>query len=283
MVLSVGYAARVQDALAWRSANNLTYPVLSDFPGFPTGVTLQYSNNFGFPSLPWDAILTTDQVVAFTGNSYEFQIWQIEEIEALLDSLYDPQIAADPETLDFGLVTQLPAQMELVLDNAGTGRLDILEISSSSPNFTPSVTQDTIYAVDDSLVLTITFNTASFGQFDGILTIAAAQDTLEIPMTAQVPDAVEPTPSVPQQFAVHCFPNPFNAELMLQIELQKPQAITAEIFSITGERQARLFDGMLNSGSQQIRWSDESAPSGIYLVQVSGENWKESRKVVLLR
>jgi len=280
MVLSLGCGTTVQQASQWQASNGLTYPVLSD-PD--SSVTLQYTNFFGQPVVPWDAILSVDQVVAFTGNSYAGQVWQIAEIEAIFESLFDPQIAADPETLDFGLVTQLPAQLELVLDNAGTGRLDILEISSSSPSFTPSVTQDTIYAVDDSLVLIVTFNTGSFGQFDAILTIAAAQDTLEIPMTAQVPDAVEPTPSVPQQFAVHCFPNPFNAELTLQVELQKPQQVTAEIFSVTGERQAQLFDGMMNSGNQKIRWSDEAAPSGIYLLQVTGDGWKEIRKVVLIR
>ncbi len=279
MVLSIGCGATVQVANQWQLVNGLTYPVLSD-PD--TSVGIQYTNLFGQVVVPWDAILTTDQVVAFTGNSYSGG-WQIEAIEAIFDSLFDPQIAADPETLDFGVVTQLPAQLELVLDNAGTGLLDIQDISSSSSNFTPSVTQDTIYAVDDSLVLTVTFNTAGFGQFDGILTIAATQDTLEIPMTAQIPDAVEPTPAMPAQFAVRCFPNPFNAALTLQIDLQKPQAVQVEIFSVTGERQVLLFDGPMGLGDHQLRWSDESVPSGIYLLQVAGEDWKEVRKVALLR
>jgi hypothetical protein len=196
MVLSVGYGARVQDALAWQGINNLTYPVLSDYPGYPVGVTLQYTNFLGNPTLPWDAILTTDQVVSFTGDSYAGGQWQIEEIEAIFDSLFDPQIAADPDTLDFGLVGQLPVQLVLVLDNAGTGLLNIQQISSSSPYFSPNITQDSIFAVDDSLLLTVTFDAPGFGEFNGVLTVAATQDTLEIPLSAVVPNAVEPTPSV---------------------------------------------------------------------------------------
>lgn len=283
MVLSVGYGARVQDALAWQGINNLTYPVLSDYPGYPVGVTLQYTNFLGNPTLPWDAILTTDQVVSFTGDSYAGGQWQIEEIEAIFDSLFDPQIAADPDTLDFGLVGQLPVQLVLVLDNAGTGLLNIQQISSSSPYFSPNITQDSIFAVDDSLLLTVTFDAPGFGEFNGVLTVAATQDTLEIPLSAVVPNAVEPTPSLPRQFAVQCFPNPFNAELTLQINLQKPQAVQVEIFSVTGERQILLFDGPMGVGDHQLRWSDESVPSGIYLVQITGDDWKEVRKVVLLR
>jgi len=279
MVLSLGCGATVQQANLWQSSNGLTYPILSD-PD--SSVTLQYTNFFGLPVVPWDAILTTDQVVAFTGNSYSGQVWQIEEIEAILDSLFDPQIAADPEELDFGLVSP-PAQLSLVLDNAGTGRLDILDISSGTPDFTPDVTQGQIYAVDDSLVVTVTFSALPAGEYRDTLTITADEQTLQIPMSAEIPDAVEPNPSLPQAFAVHCFPNPFNAELTVQIELQKPQQIQAEIFRISGEKQRGIFQGPMGVGQHHLRWSDDAAPSGIYLVQISGDDWKEIRKVVLLR
>jgi hypothetical protein len=279
-VLSIGYHADVDSALRWQIENGLTYPVLSDRNG---NVTLSYTNIFQSPLLPWDAIVGVDNVLALTDiYTQPDSVWLAAVVD-VLDSLFDPQFAADPETLDFGLISLLPAQMTLWLENAGTGLLDIQAITSSSAYFTPNPTLGQIYAVDDSLEVTVVFVAAPFGEFEGILTIAATQDTLEIPMTAQYPDAVEPQAALPNGFAVSCFPNPFNAELTLHIELQKPQQVKAELFSVTGERQALLFHGPMIAGNQQIRWSDEAAPSGVYLLQVSGTDWSEIRKVILLR
>lgn len=281
MVLSVGYGASVPEALAWQNTHNLTYPVLSDQRG---DVTLTYTNLSGSPLLPWDAIVTVDRFLAYTADSYAGGQWLIGDIEAVLDSLFDPQPSADPTELDFGNV-EVGGYLDLttVLDNAGTGLLEVQNVTGLAVPFSATPTQGQVYAVDDSLIITVRFAPTEEGSFTDTVTIVTPAGNVSIPVSGSSPSAVEPNPSVPRSFEVACFPNPFNAELTVQIALPGPQEVSAELYTVSGDKIGSLYRGWMNGGAHKLRWADEKAPSGIYLLKVAGEDWQEIRKVVLVR
>jgi len=282
MVLSIGYNASVPEALEWQVSNGLTYPVLSDLHG---DVTLSYTNYIGLPLLPWDAVVSVDRILAYTDQTYVGGNWNIAEIIAVFDSLFDPQAAANPTEIDFGtVVIGMSAEQTLVLDNAATGLLEIQDIISSSPDISADPTQGQIFAVDDSLVVTVTFAPWQAQTYNDTLTIVSADGNLVIPVTGiGQPDAVATDPDTPQPFAFSCYPNPFNTELTIRISLKFPQDISVALYNVQGSKRQGIWNGELSAGLHDLRWADESTPSGLYIIEVCGENWSQTRKVALMR
>ncbi len=280
-VLAIGYHATVDSARRWQIENGLTHPVLSDYDG---SVTLTYTNWFGFPYLPWDAVVSEEWLVAYTGDTYAGGAWNVDEIIAVFDSLFSPEIAADTTLLDFGLVPiGQSEERELVLRNAGTGLLEVQNISATPAAFSVDVTQGQIYAVDDSLVVTVTFTPSDTIAVNGVLTVQTSAGNLQVQLFGDSPNSVAREKALPAAFAVRCYPNPFNPELTVELSLEKAQETTVEIFTVDGSRRAELHHGWIPAGTHQFRWREEAAASGMYLIKVNFGERSEIRKVFLVR
>ncbi|RJP77060.1 MAG: T9SS C-terminal target domain-containing protein [Candidatus Zixiibacteriota bacterium] len=267
----------MDSARRWQVENGLTYPVLSDSL---SEVMFQY-----WYFAPWDAIISTDYVLALSSNSmisFPPQL-NMEEILPVFNALFDPQAGLSTDVLDFGQV--LPgssAQLELTVHNTGTGVLDLTSITTSNPAFTVDVTQDSIFAVDDSLVLTVTFTPTAEEEYAETLTLTSSAGTWEVDLVASSM-GVSPDPALPEGFALSCYPNPFNPDLTVRLSLPRAEDVTAEVYRADGGRLATFFRGQLPAGSHTLRWADETASSGVYLVKVSGREWSTVRKAVLVR
>jgi hypothetical protein len=271
----------VQQAAEWKITNNLTFPVLAD----PTEVVVDTFAFYGFPFFPWDVIVDVNDTLAYTENSYEFQIWQIDEIEHILDSLFTPEIEATPNSLDFGEVdVGQSADRTFWIDNAGTGVLQINDVTASLSQFSVSPLQALIYARDDSVQITVTFTPTQVANYNGTLSIISPTDTLEVGVSGigtQV--GVEPEKQTPQDFQITCYPNPFNATLGIKVSLETSQQINVTLHNLAGCLESRIWNGPMSAGSHELRWSDQQAPSGLYLLKVTGEGWSRVQKVVLIR
>lgn len=283
MVLSIGYLATVPECLDWKNSNGLTYTVLSDNHG---DVTLSYTNFGGFPILPWDAIVSVDRIVAYTAQTYmPGGFWNIAAVIAVFDSLFQPIPTSNPDALDFGnVVVGMSEDQTITLDNAGTGLLEVQDVVSSSPDISVDITQGQVYAVDDSLTITVTFAPLTEQTYNETLTIVTPDSNLVIPVTGVGENvSVGSDPARPDIFTVSCYPNPFNAELTIQVGLEIPQDVSISLYNLQGCKQMNLWQGRLGVGKHTLRWADEEAPSGLYFVEISGENWKQVRKVALTR
>ncbi len=86
--------------------------------------------------------------------------------------------------------------------------------------------------------------------------------------------------SAPQQTALHPpYPNPFNGETAMLLNLVEGAEVVVEVFNIRGEKIADLHRGRLESGSHRLVWngasvSGESSPSGLYLIRASIDGTK---------
>jgi len=130
----------------------LTHPVLRD----PVGaVSVTYiPNQGGYLYFPHNAIVDQNHVLRYSVTGFDNN-----EMRTTLNSLMTPQIAVSPNQLDFGIVTQGgSANRTLVIDNTGMGIVNISSMIPSNPSFhiTPSTGQ--VYAYNDSLLVTVTFN-----------------------------------------------------------------------------------------------------------------------------
>jgi hypothetical protein len=250
---------------------------------------LDYAPNFGgFPLLPWDAIVGTDRILALsedllapTGDSL-----YMSRIIEVFEELFDPTIGTDTDELDFGSVhVGESADLDLTITNDMTGLLEITDISTSSGVFTVSETTGQVFAIGDPLVVTVTFAPEQEITYNEILTITSATDDMyEVDLTGiGEPEGIWDDPTLPQVFAVSCYPNPFNAELTIQLNLPVGQDVTVAIYDAQGRQHMESWEGRLNTGLHRMTWSDQDAPSGLYFVEVQGSDWKEVQKVVMIR
>ncbi len=83
-------------------------------------------------------------------------------------------------------------------------------------------------------------------------------------------------------------PNPFNPSTMLRYQLPAAGEWTVTIFDVEGRRVRELLQGRQEAGMHELRWDGrgddgQSAGSGLYLVQVSGQGTNVSGKLLLLK
>ena len=79
------------------------------------------------------------------------------------------------------------------------------------------------------------------------------------------------------------FPNPFAARTSVEVTVDEAQQLTVEAFDVLGRRVATLFDGIAAAGTQTLTLDGTVLPAGLYIVQMRGEDFSQSRKVVLSR
>jgi hypothetical protein len=91
-------------------------------------------------------------------------------------------------------------------------------------------------------------------------------------------------PELPPQSPVlssKVYPNPFNDELTVSINLSKPSEIHIAIYDIAGRRIGLVHAGNLAAGDHQFAWN--SAQSGIYFVVVRSGSQRAVHKVICLK
>ncbi|MBU1637381.1 T9SS type A sorting domain-containing protein, partial [bacterium] len=95
-----------------------------------------------------------------------------------------------------------------------------------------------------------------------------------------------PTPNIPTpaQFSLHQnYPNPFNPSTTISFELARAANITLSVYDVLGREVARLADGKLASGLHTIEWNCANCATGVYLIELKGESFREVKKAMLLR
>ena len=105
-----------------------------------------------------------------------------------------------------------------------------------------------------------------------------------------VPTAVAETAQTePEDSALgQNFPNPFNAETIIQYRLERPAEATVEVVNLVGQRVRRLLVGWQVAGSYQVTWDGlddqgRALASGVYFSRLQAGDFIGMRKMVLLR
>lgn len=79
------------------------------------------------------------------------------------------------------------------------------------------------------------------------------------------------------------YPNPFNPSTEIRFSIPQAGNVTAEIFSVSGERTAVLYSGYMERGVHQLRFSGEGAAGGMYIYRVTYNNTSLSGKMLLIK
>lgn len=88
------------------------------------------------------------------------------------------------------------------------------------------------------------------------------------------------------------FPNPFNPKTTIPITLHRSTHISLKIYNSAGELGATLLDGQQNllfydnipyGYTYLVAWDASAFPSGVYYYQVISDDYKETRKMMLVK
>jgi len=79
------------------------------------------------------------------------------------------------------------------------------------------------------------------------------------------------------------YPNPFNNETNIHIDVPYSSEIKLILFNILGERVRTIEKSFVEAGSYYYKLESNNLASGIYLLRLVGDNYSKTLKIVLLR
>ncbi len=79
------------------------------------------------------------------------------------------------------------------------------------------------------------------------------------------------------------YPNPFNPSTTLEFTLPKSEIVELKVYNILGKEVATLVSNKLNQGNHTYQFDGKNQASGIYYYQLIAGDYKEVKKMILLR
>ncbi|MEE9554371.1 MAG: T9SS type A sorting domain-containing protein, partial [candidate division Zixibacteria bacterium] len=83
--------------------------------------------------------------------------------------------------------------------------------------------------------------------------------------------------------SIECFPNPFNASIVISYYLMDGNEVTISVCNLLGQRVATIYEGMQDTGEHSVIWDASDFPSGVYFAKMKTGERSENVKMVLLK
>jgi len=89
---------------------------------------------------------------------------------------------------------------------------------------------------------------------------------------------------VPDGFALsQNYPNPFNPTTMIRFELGRPSDVRLTVYNLLGQRVATLVNNHMSAGAHIVQFDASHLSSGIYFYAIKAGEFKEVRRMLLLK
>ena len=171
---------------------------------------------------------------------------------------------------------------DMVFLDPCTNELVVFEIARGNLGWTSVMVSKFL---DESYVVLGEFEYSGLGSGD------TNTFTFEIP--CDVLTAVEDTPRadsyLPTQYSMSSnYPNPFNPETRIQIEIPYASFISLKIYNLSGQEILTVINGNKPPGIYEVTWNGcdkygNKVSSGVYFYRLESNNFSETRKMILLR
>lgn len=90
--------------------------------------------------------------------------------------------------------------------------------------------------------------------------------------------------SVPTDITLYQnYPNPFNPTTNISFHLPSNSYVKLKVMNILGETVAALIDGELYAGLHSVKFDGKGLSSGIYLMVLEADHFRQSKKMLLLK
>jgi hypothetical protein len=99
-----------------------------------------------------------------------------------------------------------------------------------------------------------------------------------------ITDISEEQGKIPLQFKLEQnYPNPFNPYTTIKFSLPKSEFTTLKVYNILGKEVSTLVSNKLNSGNHTYQFDGKNLASGIYYYQLIAGEYREVKKMVLIK
>ena len=164
-----------------------------------------------------------------------------------------------------------------------------IDSTGRTHNVTETLPEDSLYSplwfvnIYDNADFDMVHDLTS-AQMANILAMGAANVNCPV-VENEYSSAVEPLGnSIPNSFMLdQNYPNPFNPSTTIRFSVPENQLVTLKIYNSIGEKIAEIVNQALPAGNYQVNWNAENNPSGIYFYTLTTNNFKETKKMILLR
>jgi hypothetical protein len=90
--------------------------------------------------------------------------------------------------------------------------------------------------------------------------------------------------SVPKQFElIGNYPNPFNNSTIFKFYLPSTGNVTIDVYNVNGQRVATAYNGILNTGTNNITFTSNNLSSGIYIYRIKTSSNISQGKMMLIK
>jgi len=97
-------------------------------------------------------------------------------------------------------------------------------------------------------------------------------------------DIEEELSVVPQKFALsQNYPNPFNPTTTIRFSVPMSGNYSLRVYNLLGQEIATLLNGPVSAGIHFVNFDASRLSSGIYFYNFSGNNFNQTKKMMLLK
>ncbi len=98
-----------------------------------------------------------------------------------------------------------------------------------------------------------------------------------------ITDVKEEKLSIPANFIVEAYPNPFNSTVTLKLSLPHSGFTEVSLYNILGQKVKTILEEYKSSGNYNIKYNADNLSSGIYLVLLKQNQLISKQKIILLK
>jgi len=136
----------------------------------------------------------------------------------------------------------------------------------------PTVTENSLYA--------LYFNSDNFVYAGGVRGTIMKTIPTELILTPVSGISNE----IPKEFFVsQNYPNPFNPTTTIKFGLNRQSMVNITIYDITGRKVEELLNANINAGTHEVKWNASVYSSGVYFYTVTTADYRETRKMLLVK
>ncbi len=137
-----------------------------------------------------------------------------------------------------------------------------------------------------------TFKSASDNALkSGTVAVANGSLSISVPklsitailLTGKTVDSVREEQSMPTDYKLAAYPNPFNPRTTISYSLPFAQYIHIDIFDSLGRRVYSMQNELKTAGSHSFQFDGGNLPSGVYLVRLSAGSHSLVKKIMLMK
>jgi len=90
--------------------------------------------------------------------------------------------------------------------------------------------------------------------------------------------------NLPKEFALRQnYPNPFNPATKIQFQIPRSSDVRIEIFNTLGQKVDILVDRYMQAGFYELEYNAQNLAGGIYFYMIQTGDFKDVKKMILLR